>query len=151
MKHTEKYMQIAINEANFAQNRGEIPVGCVIVDTKNNSIVSKSGNMVVENNNPTHHAEILCLNEASNKLNTLYLESCDLYVTLEPCPMCAQAISFFRIRRLYYGAYDPKRGGVDHGAKIFDAKSCFHKPEIYGGIKEKTCSTLLKDFFNSLR
>ena len=151
MKHTDKYMQIAIDEAHIGLQAGEIPVGCVVVDTKTDTVVSKSANFVVRNNNPTLHAEMVCLSEANATLGSLYLESCDLYVTLEPCPMCAQAISFYRIRRLYFGAYDPKRGGVDHGARIFNAPSCFHIPEVYGGIREHECSDLLKDFFKSLR
>ncbi|MCK5295997.1 MAG: nucleoside deaminase [Alphaproteobacteria bacterium] len=130
---------------------GEVPVGAVIVNGKSGEIIASSGNRVEELKDPTAHAEILVIREAAEKLGQVRLEECDLYVTLEPCPMCAAAISHARIRRLYFGAYDPKSGGVEHGARVFSHKTCHHRPEVYGGIMETDCSNLLKDFFKKLR
>lgn len=144
-------MQIALELAQEAAAHDEVPIGCVIVNHRTQNIVATAYNRMHTNQNPTDHAEILALREANAQSGTLYLEDYDLYVTLEPCPMCAQAISFYRIRRLYYGAYDPKRGGVDHGAQIFNAASCFHQPEIYGGMMKTECAALLDHFFASRR
>jgi tRNA(adenine34) deaminase len=144
-------MQRALEEAKAAGQRGEIPVGAVIVQSATNKIITIAGNYCEETNDPTAHAEILAVREATAQLGTQRLSSCDLYVTLEPCAMCAAAISFARIRRLYFGAYDPKSGGVEHGACFYNRQTCHHKPEIYGGIMEQECSALLSAFFKKLR
>ncbi|MDJ1257921.1 MAG: nucleoside deaminase [Candidatus Midichloria sp.] len=149
MIHSNHFMQYAINEARKAFYTAEVPVGAVIVCGK--QIITKVHNLSISNIDITAHAEILALREASHKLQTRYLTECDLYVTLEPCAMCAYAISLARIRRLYFGAYDPKTGGVDHGPCIFAHSSTHHKPEYYGGIEERRCSELLKDFFINKR
>ena len=147
----QNFMKQALNNALKAEISGEVPVGAVIVNGKSGEIIASSGNRVEELKDPTAHAEILVIREAAEKLGQVRLEECDLYVTLEPCPMCAAAISHARIRRLYFGAYDPKSGGVEHGARVFSHKTCHHRPEVYGGIMETDCSNLLKDFFTKLR
>jgi len=144
-------MAQALTEAKDAKNRNEIPVGCIIVDYKTNKVIAATGNQTEEQHDPTAHAEIQAIRLASQKLKTPRLANCDLYVTLEPCPMCATAISFARIRRVYYGAYDPKGGGIDHGPHIYKQATCHHKPEVYGGIHEQPCSDILKDFFKNKR
>ena len=144
------FMQAALEEARAAAARGEVPIGAVLVDEKGN-ILARAGNQSEADKDPTAHAEMLVIREAAAKLGDVRLPNCDLYVTLEPCPMCAAAISFARIRRLYFGAYDPKGGGVDHGAKIFNQPTCHHTPEIYGGMEEQACAVLLKDFFKDRR
>jgi len=143
-------MQIALQEATAAAERGEIPVGAVLVDS-NGDILAQAGNRTEELSDPTAHAEILVIKSAAKERGEPRLPDCDLYVTLEPCGMCATAISFARIRRLYFGAYDPKMGGVDHGPKIFDQPTCHHKPEVYGGLNEDKCSALMKKFFSGKR
>ena len=143
----KSYIQIALDEAANARLRGEIPVGAVLVDPVNSDIIAAAGNRTEELNDVTAHAEILVIQLGSRRLGKPKLKGCDLYVTLEPCPMCAQAISFARIRRLYFGAYDPKGGGVEHGARIFQQPTCHHQPEVYGGIEEKICAGLLRSFF----
>jgi tRNA(Arg) A34 adenosine deaminase TadA len=120
------------------------------VDSAGN-IIAAAHNLVVTQHDPTAHAELLAIRSACAALGSERLTDCDLYVTLEPCPMCAQAISFARIRRVYFGAYDEKGGGVENGARIFSQHSCHHKPEIYGGIQESECAQLLKDFFKDRR
>lgn len=142
-------MVLALGQAQKAAKCGEVPVGAVIV--KDGNVIAATGNRVVELRDPTAHAELLAIRSACELLQSERLVDCDLYVTLEPCPMCAQAISFARIRRLYFGAYDPKGGGVDNGARIFHQTSCHHKPEVYGGIQESECTALLKDFFRARR
>ncbi|PCI49303.1 MAG: tRNA-specific adenosine deaminase [Alphaproteobacteria bacterium] len=144
-------MDMALEEANAAARRGEVPVGAVIVDSATGKVISRSSNRVKEDHDPSAHAELLAIRAACGHLENERLTGCDLYVTLEPCPMCAQAISFARIRRLYFAADDEKGGGVENGPRIFQAKSCHHKPEIYGGIGEKAASKMLKDFFRSRR
>jgi tRNA(adenine34) deaminase len=139
-------MQAALNEALDAVARGEVPVGAVVLGP-DGSILASAGNRTEEHHDPTAHAEILALRAAAARRGSPRLPDCDLVVTLEPCPMCAHAISLFRIRRLIFGAYDPKGGGVDHGARIFDAPSCHHRPEIVGGVRETASTTLLRDFF----
>ena len=153
MKHDDQnnYMVQALAEAKDAARRGEIPVGAVIVDSTTGKIIASKGNATEEKNDPTAHAEILALQSACTLRKVPRLPECDLYVTLEPCPMCAAAISFARIRRIYFGAYDPKGGGIEHGAKIFSHTTCHHKPEVYGGIYEQECAKLLKDFFMDKR
>lgn len=144
-------MHCALLEAEKAFSQEEVPVGAAIVDSISGEIIAATHNEMVGRKDPTAHAELLALQQACAVKGTERLEDCDLYVTLEPCPMCAQAISFARIRRLYFGAYDPKGGGVDHGAKIFNASSCHHRPEIVGGLEENKCSLILKRFFEERR
>lgn len=144
-------MTLALAEAEAAASRGEVPVGAVLVDGATGEIVARAGNRVEELKDPTAHAEMLALREGAWARGQKWLEGCDLYVTLEPCPMCAAAISLARIRRLYFGAYDPKAGGVDHGARVFDHPQCHHRPEVYGGIQETTAGELLKSFFRDRR
>ncbi|MET1413954.1 nucleoside deaminase [Roseibium sp. HPY-6] len=142
-------MSIALEEAEAAAERGEVPVGAVIV--KDGEILARNGNRTLELNDPTAHAEVLVIREACKLLKSQRLTGCDLYVTLEPCPMCAGALSFARIRRLYYGAGDAKGGAVDHGTRFFCQPTCHHSPEVYSGIGETRAATLLKDFFASKR
>lgn len=142
-------MQSAISLAQQAALRGEVPVGAIIV--KDGSIIASAHNLTETNQDPTAHAEMIAIRSACEIIGSERLVDCDMYVTLEPCPMCAAAIGFARIRRLYFGAYDPKSGGVDNGARIFAQSSCHHKPEIYGGINESECAELLKSFFKEKR
>ncbi|SDI92494.1 nucleoside deaminase [Lutimaribacter saemankumensis] len=144
------YMQTALDEARAAAGRGEVPVGAVIVSPAG-EIVARAGNRTRELNDPTAHAEVLAIRSACEKLGQERLTGHDLYVTLEPCPMCAAAISFARIRRLYYGAGDPKSGGVAHGARVFAHPQCHHAPEIYDGIGSAEAEALLKEFFAERR
>ena len=144
-------METAIREAEAAARRGEVPVGAVIVDATSGEILSAAGNRTEETHDPTAHAEVLAIREATARIGAPRLEGCDLYVTLEPCPMCATAISFARIRRLYFGAYDPKGGGVDHGPRIYEQATCHHRPEVYGGLDETRCGGILKSFFKERR
>jgi tRNA(Arg) A34 adenosine deaminase TadA len=143
-------MQQALAEAEAAAARNEVPVGAVVVDA-GGQVLAADGNRVEELTDPTAHAEILVLRAAARRLGRPRLVECDLYVTLEPCPMCAQAISFARIRRLYFGAADPKGGGVEHGPRIFASSSCHHAPEVYGGIGERRAAALLRRFFKARR
>jgi len=144
-------MSVALAEAEAAAARGEVPIGAVLVDGTTGAVLAQSGNRVEELHDPTAHAEMLVIRAAATGAETKRLPDCDLYVTLEPCPMCAQAISFARIRRLYFGAYDPKGGGVDHGPRIFAQPTCHHRPEVYGGIGEARAGELLKAFFRAKR
>ena len=139
-------MAMALAEAEAAAQADEVPVGAVIV-AADGSVLARTGNAMRRTNDPTAHAEILVLRAACATLGTDRLPDCDLYVTLEPCTMCAGAISHARIRRLYYGASDRKAGAVDNGVAFFDQPTCHHKPEVYGGIQEKAAARLLKDFF----
>lgn len=143
-------MNIALEEAHKSEIAGEVPIGAVVVDTKGD-VLARAHNLTETNNDPTAHAELLAIRAAAAKLGSPRLIDCDLYVTLEPCAMCAQAISFARIRRLYFGAYDSKGGGVDNGARIFSQSTCHHKPEVIGGVMESESSGLLKAFFQKLR
>ncbi|WP_340150770.1 nucleoside deaminase [uncultured Sneathiella sp.] len=145
------YMDLAYRTAEIAGKRGEVPVGAVIVDTISGRVIANVGNQMVGRHDPTAHAEMLAIRAAGNMVGSQRLVDCDLYVTLEPCPMCAAAISLARIRRLYFGAYDPKGGGVEHGARIFDQAGCHHRPEIYGGLRESESAALLKNFFETRR
>jgi tRNA(adenine34) deaminase len=147
---TAEPMQQALDEARTAAVLGEIPVGAVVVGP-DGTVLARAGNRTEQHNDPTAHAEVLALRAAAARRGSPRLPDCDLVVTLEPCPMCAHAISLFRIRRLIFGAYDPKGGGVDHGARIFDASSCHHRPQIIGGIRETASKTLLRDFFQGKR
>jgi len=150
MKRAETPMASAFAEAEKAGWRGEVPVGAVLVGS-DGAIVAASGNEVEAGNDPTAHAEMLVLRAGAAALGQKRLDGCDLYVTLEPCPMCAAAIALARIRRLYFGAYDPKGGGVEHGPRIFDQPTCHHRPEIYGGIDERRAGALLRAFFKERR
>ncbi len=143
-------MAIALEEANLAFDRGEVPVGAVIADA-DGKIVARDGNRTLELKDPTAHAEMLVIRAACKSVASERLGGLDLYVTLEPCPMCASAISFARIRRVYYGALDEKSGGVDHGPRIFAQGSCHHAPEVYGGIRESESAALLRRFFRARR
>jgi tRNA(adenine34) deaminase len=143
-------MALALAEAEAAAERGEVPVGAVLLDPEG-SVLAISGNQVERDHDPTAHAEMLVLRAAAARLGLTRLAGCDLYVTLEPCPMCAAAIGLARVRRLYFGAYDPKGGGVEHGPRMFDQPTCHHRPEIYGGIAERIASELLRDFFAARR
>ncbi len=143
-------MDTALREARAAATRGEVPVGAVIVDA-GGALIAADGNRTRELNDPTAHAEILVIRAACAALGQERLTGCDLYVTLEPCPMCAAAISNARIARLYYGAADPKSGGVDHGARVFTHPQCHHAPDVYDGISATASSDLLRDFFASRR
>ena len=143
------YMNIALEEAKMAADRGEVPVGAVVVGP--NGIVAQAGNRTRELNDPTAHAEILVVRAACSKLGQERLPGHDLYVTLEPCPMCAAAISNARIARLYYGASDPKSGGVAQGPRVFSHSQCHHAPEVYDGIGADDAETLLKSFFAAKR
>jgi tRNA(Arg) A34 adenosine deaminase TadA len=144
------FMQIALNEARLAARRGEVPVGAVLVDAAG-TIVAQDGNQTEALHDPTAHAEMLVLRAATAKLQTPRLTDCDLYVTLEPCAMCAAAISFARIRRLYFAAYDPKGGGIEHGGRFYAQPTCHHAPEVVGGIEEHDAALILKEFFGQLR
>lgn len=140
------YMDEALKEARLAESRGEVPVGAVVVSPEG-EIVGRGGNRTREDRDPTAHAEIVALRAACRSVGQDRLSGYDLYVTLEPCPMCAAAISHARIRRLYYGAGDPKSGGVAHGAKVFSHAQCHHAPEVYDGIAGEEAEVLLKAFF----
>jgi tRNA(adenine34) deaminase len=143
------FMDIAFEEALAAAKRGEVPVGAVIV--RGGEILARAGNRVEELNDPSAHAEFLAIRAAGQKIGEPRLIECDLYVTLEPCPMCATAISFARIRRLYFGAYDPKGGGVDHGPRIYGQPTCHHAPEVVGGLEEQRAGEMLRKFFQERR
>ncbi len=143
------YMDIALTEARAAAARGEVPVGAVII--RDGAIIAQAGNRTRELNDPTAHAELLAIRAACGALGQERLTHCDLYVTLEPCPMCAAAISNARLARLYYGAADPKSGGVAQGPRIFSHPQCHHVPEIYDGIDAAVSENLLKQFFAAKR
>ena len=143
-------MDIALDEAKRAAERGEVPVGAVVV-SGDGEVLAQSGNRTRERNDPTAHAEINAIREACAKLGQERLAGCDLYVTLEPCSMCATAIAHARIGRVYYGASDPKSGGVECGARVFEHPQSHHKPEVYAGIAQEEAETLLKEFFAGLR
>lgn len=143
------FMALALDEARAAGTRGEVPVGAIIV--KGGTILAATGNRTRELSDPTAHAELLAIREAGEKLGSERLTGCDLWVTLEPCPMCAAAISFARIRRLYFGAEDPKGGAVVSGARLYDLPTCHHKPEIYGGFAETEAASVLREFFRERR
>lgn len=142
-------MKLALDEARAAAARGEVPVGCVIV--RQGAVVAQAGNRTLADRDPTGHAEMIAIRAAAQALGSERLIDCDLYVTLEPCAMCAAAISFARVRRLYFGAADAKGGAVENGVRFFASRACHHKPEVYGGIGESECAGLLKDFFQARR
>ena len=142
-------MDLAMEEARAAQAAGEVPIGCVIV--RQGVVIAQAGNRTRRDTDPTAHAEMVTIRHATARTGTERLVDCDLYVTLEPCAMCAAAMSFARVRRLYYGAVDPKGGAVESGVKFFSSPTCHHKPEIYGGIAEGEAGILLKGFFRTRR
>ena len=143
------FMDMALDEARAAGARGEVPVGCVIV--RDGAVVARAGNRTLTDRDPTAHAEMIAIRAAAASLGSERLDDCDLYVTLEPCAMCAGAVAFARIRRLYYGAADPKGGAVDNGVKFFASPTCHHRPEVYGGLAEAEAGALLKEFFRERR
>lgn len=143
-------MRLALDAARDAMARDEVPVGAVIV-APDGTVLAVAGNRTVADADPTGHAELLAIREACRTLGSERLTGCDLYVTLEPCAMCAAAISFARIRRLYYGASDPKGGAVEHGPRFFAQPTCHHAPELYPGINEEEASALLRGFFQARR
>ena len=151
MQRANPHMAAALAEARAAADAGEVPVGAVLVDAETGAIIAAAGNRMRALNDPTAHAEMLVIRECARRLGVERLTGTDLYVTLEPCPMCAQAISFARIRRLYFGASDPKGGGVDHGPRIFAASTCHFRPEVYSGIGETAAAALLRAFFRARR
>jgi tRNA(adenine34) deaminase len=142
-------MQLALGQARAAAQAGEVPVGCVLV--RGGEPIAQAGNRTLRDRDPTAHAEMLAIRCTAHALGSERLPDCDLYVTLEPCAMCAAAISLARIRRLYYGAGDPKGGAVEHGVRFFSAPACLHRPEIYGGIGESEAAELLRGFFRARR
>lgn len=143
-------MQVALAEARLAAERGEVPIGAVIVGP-DGTVLAATGNRTEGDLDPTAHAELLAIRDAARKIGAPRLVECDIHVTLEPCPMCAQAISFARLRRVYYGASDPKGGGVEHGPRIFQQPTCHHRPEVYSGIAESEAADLLQAFFRKRR
>ncbi len=143
-------MAIAMEEAKAAAERGEVPVGACVVSNVG-EVLARAGNLTLELKDPTAHAEMLVLREAAKKVGSERLGECDLYVTLEPCAMCAGAISHARIRRVYFGADDPKMGAVEHGPRFFTQTTCHHAPEVYGGIGSEASAQLLRDFFKARR
>lgn len=144
-------MRLALAEAEKAATAGEVPVGAVLVDGSTGEVLARAHNRVETDNDPTAHAEMLVIRETAERRGEKRLEGCDLYVTLEPCAMCAAAIAFARVRRLYFGAYDPKGGGVEHGARVFAQPTCHHRPEVIGGLDETACAQALKGFFQARR
>ena len=143
------FMDLALKAAENAGKSGEVPIGCVIV--RDNAVIASAGNRTLTDRDPTAHAEMLAIREAARNIGSERLVDCDLYVTLEPCTMCAAAISFARVRRLYYGAADPKGGAVGSGVRFFASPTCHHVPEVYPAVGESEAAALLKDFFKALR
>ena len=149
LAQARQMMEAALDLARLAADAGEVPVGAVVV--KDGQIIGRGGNRPIAGHDPTAHAEIVALREAAAALGTDRLTGCDLWVTLEPCAMCAGAIAHSRIARLYYGASDPKGGAVEHGPRLFEQQTVHHKPDIYGGISETECADLLRTFFRDRR
>jgi tRNA(adenine34) deaminase len=143
------FMDLALKTAESAGKSGEVPIGCVVV--RNNEVIAAAANRTLTDRDPTAHAEVLALRQAAQAIGSERLVDCDLYVTLEPCTMCAGAISFARIRRLYYGAADPKGGAVESGVRFFAQPTCHHVPEVYSAVGEQEAATLLKEFFKTRR
>ncbi len=142
-------MDLALKAAETAGQAGEVPIGCVIV--RNGEVIASAGNRTLTDKDPTAHAEVLAIRQAADRIGSERLVDCDLYVTLEPCTMCAGAISFARIRRLYYGAADPKGGGVDSGVRFFASPTCHHAPEVYSAVGEAKSAQILREFFRARR
>ena len=149
VEKTQSFMDMALEEAHAAADAGEVPIGCVIV--YDGDVVAQAGNRTLADRDPTAHAEMVAIRRAAEALGSERLVDCDLYVTLEPCTMCAAAISFARIRRLYYGTADPKGGAIENGVRYFAAPTCLHRPEVYGGIGETEAAALLRAFFTARR
>jgi tRNA(adenine34) deaminase len=147
----EKYMALALDEARAAALRDEVPIGAILVDSETGEIIVRTGNRTIGNADPTAHAEILAIRDGCRLAGSQRIPACDLYVTLEPCAMCAAAISFARIRRVIFGAVDMKGGGILHGGKFFDQPTCHHRPEISHGVFAEDCGQILKDFFKERR
>ena len=145
------FMIQALAEARAAEARGEVPVGAVLVEAATGAVLARAGNRVEELSDPTAHAEVLVIREAAAALCDKRLPQCDLYVTLEPCALCASAIVFARLRKVVFGAYDPKGGGVEHGPRIFDQPTIHHVPEVIGGVMETECAAILQVFFAQRR
>ena len=145
------HMRLALEEARLASARGEVPVGAVIVDGVTGAVLARASNRVEELADPTAHAEMLAIRAAAALRSGGRLDGCDLFVTLEPCTMCAAAIALARVRRLFFGAYDPKGGGIEHGARVFDLPTCHHRPEVLGGLEERAAAALLREFFEQRR
>jgi tRNA(adenine34) deaminase len=143
------FMDLALKAAESAGKSGEVPIGCVVV--RNNEVIATAANRTLTERDPTAHAEVLALRQAAEVVGSERLIDCDLYVTLEPCTMCAGAISFARIRRLYYGAADPKGGAVESGVRFFASPTCHHAPEVYSAVGEQEAAALLKEFFKARR
>lgn len=143
-------MDLALAEAREAAARGEVPVGAVVLGP-DGAVLARAGNRTEAAHDASAHAEMLALRAAARRLGSPRLTGCDLVVTLEPCPMCASAASLFRVRRVLFGAYDPKGGGVEHGARVFATASCLHRPEVIGGVREQESAALLRDFFAARR
>ncbi|MFC0239492.1 nucleoside deaminase [Rhodopseudomonas telluris] len=146
---THSFMDLALQAAQMAADAGEVPVGCVIV--RAGTVIATAANRTLTDRDPTAHAELLAIREAARQLGSERLTDCDLYVTLEPCTMCAGAISFARIRRLYFGAFDPKGGAVESGVRFFNQPTCHHAPEIYSGVGEREAAAMLRAFFKVRR
>lgn len=143
-------MEIALQQARLAASHGEVPVGAVVLGP-DGQVLAMAGNRVERDRDASAHAELLALRAAAQARGTARLADCDLFVTLEPCPMCAGAISHFRLRRVVFGAYDPKGGGVEHGPRVFAASNCLHRPEVVGGVREQISTEMLRAFFQALR
>ncbi|CAH2601185.1 tRNA-specific adenosine deaminase [Rhodovastum atsumiense] len=143
-------MELALREARAAAARAEVPVGAVVIGP-DGAVLARAGNRTEELADPTAHAELLALRAAAAARGEPRLPDCDLVVTLEPCPLCAAAAAMFRVRRVVFGAYDPKGGGVEHGPRIFAAPGCLHRPDVIGGVREREAAALLRDFFQGLR
>src|SRR5882724_2666212 len=145
----QSFMDLALKQAEIAETYGEVPIGCVIVHE--GEVIAQAGNRTLSDRDPSAHAEMLAIRQATTVLGNERLVDCDLYVTLEPCTMCTAAISFARIRRLYYGAADPKGGAVESGVRFFAAPTCHHAPEVYSGLSETAAAAMLRDFFKVRR
>jgi tRNA(Arg) A34 adenosine deaminase TadA len=144
-------MRLALDEAAAAAEAGEVPVGAVLVEAATGAVLARAHNRVEATGDPTAHAELVAIRRATAVVGGTRLAGCDLYVTLEPCAMCAGAVALARIRRLVFGAYDPKGGGVEHGARVFARPTCHHRPEVVGGVEETACRALLQAFFRERR
>ncbi len=151
MDSQNKHMTAAIALADQAARMGDVPVGAVLVDSTSGEVIAATRNRMLADCDPTAHAEMLALRVAAAAKGEIRLTECDLYVTLEPCPMCAAALALARVRRIYFGAYDPKGGGIEHGPRIFNQPNCNHRPEVYGGISEDICAAQLREFFAARR
>src|SRR5262245_53081903 len=149
VEKTQSFMDVALEEAHAAAGAGEVPIGCVVVC--DGAVIEQAGNRTLADRDPTAHAEMVAIRRAAEALGSERLVDCDLYVTLEPCTMCAAAISFARIRRLYYGAADAKGGAIENGVRYFSAPTCLHRPEVYAGIGATEAAALLRAFFTARR